>query len=180
MNLKLTPEAGGAPVEVKLQRNGNTTLPDGTKIEYIAFFPDFVLNGGKPDTKSPDYNNPAVQLKITSPSGEAKNGFAFGADLPSGIPIGAPIFGYKFKLDSYEKSPLAHILSIKYDPFYGATIAWYLGGGLLMLSLCLVFFFAHQRIWAIVENGEIMLGGNVNRNEISFKDKFEKIVRELR
>lgn len=180
MNFLLTPENGGSPFEVKLQRNGSTTLPDGTKIEYIAFFPDFVLNGGQPDTKSPDYNNPAVQLKLTSPSGETKNAFAFGADLPSGAPIGAPIFGNKYKLASYEKSPLAHVLSIKYDPFYGATIAWYIGGGLLMFALCFVFFLAHQRVWAIVENGEITLGGNANRNEIAFKDKFEKIVQELK
>ncbi len=180
MNLRLTPENGGAPFEINLKRNGSVQLEDGTKIEYVGFFADFTLNGGKPDTKSGDYNNPAVQLNITAPNGETKNAFAFAADLPKGAPVGAAVLGNQYKLASYEKSPLAHILSIKYDPYYGSTIAWYYGGGLLILALFGVFFFSHQRIWAIVENGEITLGGNVNRNAIAFKDKFEKIAEELK
>jgi cytochrome c biogenesis protein len=180
MIFRLTPENGGEPFNVNLKRNGAATLPDGTKIEYLGFFPDFTLNGGKPDTRSGDYNNPAVQLRITSPAGEQKTSYAFAADLPSGAPVGAAIFGYKYKLVDYEKSPLAHVLSIKYDPYYGAMIAWYYGGGLLMLALCMVFFFAHQRVWAIVEpDGETILGAHTNRNETAFADKFEKIKADL-
>lgn len=180
MTFRLTPENGGDAFNVNLKRNGSTMLPDGTKIEYLAFFPDFTLIGGKPDTRSPDYNNPAVQARITSPSGEQKNAYIFAADLPSGAPVGAAIFGYKYKMVDFEKSPLAHVLSIKYDPFYGSTIAWYYGGGLLMLSLCLVFFFSHQRVWAIVEpTGETILGAHTNRNETAFADKFEHIKADL-
>lgn len=176
MMLLLTPENGGESLTVNLARNGSTTLPDGTKIEYNGFFPDFTLRGTQPDTRSGDYNNPALQAKVTSPTGETKNVYAFAKDLPSGAPVGAPIFGYKYKLADFEKSPMAHVLSIKYDPFYGSTIAWYWGGGLLMLALCLVFFFAHQRVWAIIEpNGTVTLGGHTNRNEFGFSDKFEKI-----
>jgi cytochrome c biogenesis protein len=181
MTLVLTPENGGEPLMLNLPRNGAVSLPDGTKIEYNGFFPDFVLRGSQPDTRSGDYNNPALQAKVTAPNGETKNVYAFAADLPSGAPVGAPVFGYKFKLAAYEKAPLAHVLSIKYDPFYGATIAWYWGGGLLMLALCLVFFFAHQRVWAIIEpNGTITLGGHTNRNEFGFEDKFKKITAELK
>ncbi|MDQ4120429.1 MAG: cytochrome c biogenesis protein ResB [Acidobacteriota bacterium] len=180
MTFRLIPENGGDSFNVILKRNGSTTLPNGTKIEYLAFFPDFTLVGGKPDTRSPDYNNPAVQARITSPTGEQKNAYIFAADLPAGAPVGGAIFGYKYKMVDFEKSPLAHVLSIKYDPFYGATIAWYYGGGLLMLALCLVFFFSHQRIWAIVEpTGETILGGHTNRNETAFADKFENLKADL-
>jgi cytochrome c biogenesis protein len=180
MTFRVTPENGGDPFNVTLKRNGTTNLPDGTKIEYLGFFPDFTLMGGKPGTRSPDYNNPAVQMRIVSPNGEQKTSYAFATDLPSGAPVGAAVFGYKFKLLDFEKSPLAHVLSIKYDPFYGSMIAWYYGGGLLMLALCMVFFFAHQRIWAIVEpTGETILGAHTNRNETAFADKFEKIKSEL-
>jgi cytochrome c biogenesis protein len=180
MTLRLTPENGGQPVTIDLARNGTAKLEDGTVIKYEGFFADFTLNGGKPDTRSADYNNPAAQLTITSPSGETKNAFAFAVDLPGSAPIGAPVFGYKYKLIDFEKAPMAHVLSIKYDPFYGSTIAWYWGGGLLMLALCLVFFFAHQRIWAVIEpDGKVTLGGHTNRNEFAFNDKFEKIKAEL-
>ncbi|HZH34031.1 MAG TPA: cytochrome c biogenesis protein ResB [Pyrinomonadaceae bacterium] len=179
MTLLLTPE-NGEPVTVKLARNGTTTLPDGTTIRYQGFFPDFALVGGKPDTRSGEYNNPAVQLAITSPTGEQKMSYAFANDLPSGAPIGGAVFGYKYKLAEFEKSPLAHVLSIKYDPFYGSTIAWYYGGGLLMLALCMVFFFAHQRVWAVIEpNGEVTMGGHANRSELAFADKFDKIKTQL-
>ena len=59
-------------------------------------------------------------------------------------------------------------------------IAWYFGGGLLIVALCMVFFFAHQRIWAIVEpTGETILGAHTNRNETAFADKFEKVKADL-
>lgn len=185
MNLTLTPENGGAPMQIELPRNGSSALEDGTRIEYQAFFADFVMNGGKPDTRSADYNNPAVQIKVTAPNGEQKMMYAFNRDLPNGAPVGAPFGGYKYKLSGFEKAPLAHVLSIKYDPFYGATIAWYYGGGLLILSLLAVFFFAHQRVWAIIDENSadgttnVIFGGNTNRNESAFEDTLKKIAEQI-
>ena len=82
---------------------------------------------------------------------------------------------------SYEKSPIAHVLSIKYDPFNAAFIAWYIGGFGLIGALAFVFFVSHRRVWALIdkENSEIILGGNTNRNQFGFEDKFNKIVSSL-
>jgi len=184
MNLELTAQNGGQTFNIDLARNGSNTLPDGTKIDYEAFFPDFVLNQGKPDTRSADYKNPAVVLNITEPNGERKTAYAFGAKLPDNVPIGAPVAGYKWRLTSFEKSPLAHVLSIKYDPYNAAFVAWYIGGFGLIGALCFVFFVSHRRIWAVVEetnesNYEVVLGGNTNRSEQAFEDKFKRIVAEL-
>ncbi len=184
MTLELTPQTGGEPFQINLMRNGSTNLPDGTKIEYEAFFPDFVLNQGKPDTRSADYNNTAAVLNITTPAGEKKTAYAFGNKMPDNIPIGAPVAGYKWRLKTFEKSPLAHVLSIKYDPFNAAFIAWYIGGFGLIGALCFVFFVSHRRIWAMIDekqNGvyEVVLGGNANRGEQGFEDKFKKIVGRL-
>ncbi len=181
MTLELTPQNGGQPVNVNLMRNGSADLPDGTRIEYEAFFPDFVLNQGKPDTRSAAYNNPAVVLNITTPGGERKTAYAFGAKLPDNVPIGAPIAGYKWRLTGFEKSPLAHVLSIKYDPFNAAFVAWYIGGFGLIGALCFVFFISHKRIWALIEEKgandyEVVFGGNTNRSEQPFEDKFKKII----
>ncbi len=185
MNLELTPQNGGEPFRIELMRNGSTTLPDGTKVDYEAFFPDFVLNQGKPDTRSADYNNPAAILNITNPSGEKSRAYAFGAKMPDNVPIGAPVAGYKWRLKEFEKSPLAHVLSIKYDPFNAAFVAWYIGGFGLIGALCFVFFVSHRRIWAMIEesaNGgyEVVLGGHANRGEQGFEDKFKRIVEELK
>ncbi len=184
MTLELTPQTGGETLTVNLARNGSATLPDGTKIDYEAFFPDFTLNQGKPDTRSAEYNNPAVVLNITKPDGEKKRAYAFGAKLPDNIPVGAPVAGYKWHLGSFEKSPLAHVLSIKYDPYNAAFVAWYIGGFGLVGALMFVFFVSHRRIWAMIDrqdgnNFEVVVGGNTNRNEQGFEDKFKKLIQNL-
>ncbi|HEX8370332.1 MAG TPA: cytochrome c biogenesis protein ResB [Pyrinomonadaceae bacterium] len=185
MTLELAPENGVQPLNINLSRNGSATLADGTKIDYEAFFPDFTLANGQADTRSPDYNNPAVKLNITTPGGEKKNAYAFFNKLPDGIPVGAPVAGYKFRLADFEKVPLAHVLSIKYDPYHGAFIAWYFGGFGLIGALIFVFFLSHKRVWALIqkkdlsESYEVVLGGNTNRNHQGFEDKFKKIVEKL-
>jgi len=184
MKLDVTPQDGGAPFQIDLARNSFVNLPDGTKVEYQVFFSDFAMIDGKPDSRSPDYNNPAVILKVTDPQGQTFNAYAFAAKLPAGAPVGAPVAGYKWHLASFEKSPLAHVLSIKYDPYYGSTIAWYIGGFGVITMLVLIYFFAHRRIWAVIEKeGEgkfkVTLGGNTNRNHFAFEDRFKKIAAEL-
>ena len=49
------------------------------------------------------------------------------------------------------------------------------------MTLFAVFFFSHDRVWALVEEkGEgafdVVLGGNTNRNHLGFGDRFRKLV----
>jgi cytochrome c biogenesis protein len=185
ITLDLTSQSNGETQQVSIPRLGNSTLPDGTNVEFAEFLPDFVFNGeGKPDTRSGEYNNAVAVLNVTPPSGERTRVFAFAGNVAENIPVGAPKAGYKWRLADYEKSPLAHVLSIKYDPFNGAFIAWYFGGFGLIAALGFVFFFSHKRIWALVEpneNGsEITLGGNTNRNHAGFQEKFAKVVADIK
>jgi len=185
MVLELTPQNGGEPLAINLARNGSTNLPDGTIVDYEAFFPDFTFNkDGKPDTRSAAYNNPAVVLNVTAPAGEKSRVYAFAGNVSDKIPVGAPKAGYKWRIKEFEKSPLAHVLSIKYDPLNAAFIAWYIGGFGLIGALCFVFFVSHRRVWALIDqkeenNFEIVLGGNTNRNEQGFEDKFKKLIQNL-
>ena len=132
-------------------------------------------------TRSAEYENPVAVLSVTPPNGETEKVFAFANKLPDNAPINAPKAGYRWRLQSFEKSPIAHVLSIKYDPFNAAFIAWYIGGFGLIGALCFVFFISHRRIWAVIdkENNEIVLGGNTNRNQLGFEDKFNKIISDI-
>jgi cytochrome c biogenesis protein len=185
IKLLLTPEKGGEPVPVEIMRNGSADLADGTKIAFDSFHPDFVFDQqGQPDTRSVDYNNPAAVLSVTPPGGEKTRVFAFANKLPDNAPINAPKAGYRWRITDFEKSPFSHTLSIKYDPYNGAFIAWYFGGFGLIGALMFVFFISHRRIWALVEDGksgafDVTLGGNSNRNQFGFEDKFQKIVAGL-
>jgi cytochrome c biogenesis protein len=177
VTLRLKPEQNGQPLDVTLPRGGNATLADGTKIEFQNFFSDFTLQGGQPDTASDEYNRPAAQLRVTTPTGEQKTVYAFTSDLPDGAPVGAPFGGYKFSLAGFEKAATAHILSVQHDP---GRYPFYMGGALLVLALCSVFFFSHQRVWAVIEEKaagiyEVVLGGNTNRNKPGFEDRFNRL-----
>lgn len=186
ITLDLTPQNGGEPIKTTLNRNGSTSLPDGTRVEYAEFLPDFTFGAdGQPDTKSGDYVNPVAVLNVTPPQGERTRVFAFAQKLADNIPVGAPKAGYKWRLAEFEKSPLAHVLSIKYDPYDAAFIAWYIGGFGLCGALMFVFFISHKRVWAHIETKEdgttaVVIGGEANRNQIAFGDKFKKIAEGLR
>lgn len=183
MTLDVIPQTEGSqPLGIKIKRNETVSLPDGTKIKHEAFMPDFVMQGDQLSTRSADYNNPVAVLSVTPPNGgQTERVFAFANKLPDNAPINAPKAGYRWRLASFEKSPIAHVLSIKYDPFDAAFIAWYIGGFGLIGALCFVFFVSHRRVWALIdgEKNEIVLGGNTNRNQFGFEDKFNKIVSEL-
>ena len=183
ISLRLTSQADGSTQDIKIPRNGSTQLADGTRIDYVDFFPDFRIINGKPDTESGDYNNPAAVLKLTTPAGQQLQAFAFAAELPSGAPVGAPVGGYKFRMTDFEKVPYAHVLSVQKDP---GKWPFYIGGTLLMATLCAVFFFSHQRVWALLEERpdstgfEVVLGGNTNRNKLGFEDRFKRLVNEIK
>ena len=186
IKLELTSQSTGETTQVSIPRNANVNLADGTNVEYAEFLPDFSFNAeGKPDTRTGEYNNPVAVLNVTPTEGERTRVFAFAGNIADNIPVGAPKAGYKWRLSEYEKVPFAHILSIKYDPFNGAFVAWYVGGFGLIAALCFVFFFSHKRIWAMVENDEngvthVTLGGNTNRNHVGFEQKFSKVIADLK
>jgi cytochrome c biogenesis protein len=186
VTLDVTPEKGGEAIKLNIDRNGSANLPDGTLVEYAEFMPDFTFGAdGRPDTQSGEYNRPVAVLNVTPPQGERARVFAFAPGIAENIPVGAPKLGYKWRLTEFEKSPFAHILSIKYDPFSSAFIAWYIGGFGLCGALMFVFFFSHKRVWAQIdkrEDGttEVLLAGEANRNHLGFQDKFKKIAEAIR
>ncbi|MGB7921775.1 MAG: cytochrome c biogenesis protein ResB [Pyrinomonadaceae bacterium] len=183
ITLLVTPAQGGTPQTVTIKRDGSATLSDGTKIDFEDFQPDFTMGqGGKPDSRSGEYNNPAAILKVTSPSGEQKRAYAFEMELPDGAPVSAPVLGYKYKLADFEKVPLQHVLALQKDP---GRLPFYAGSLMLIGTLCSVFFFSHQRVWAVVEEGdeagrfEVALGGNTNRNKLGYEDRFKKLIKAI-
>jgi cytochrome c biogenesis protein len=182
ITLSVTPEAGGAAQPVTIHRDGEATLPDGTRVEFKEFLPDFTLEGGRPATASPDYNNPAAVLRVYNPAGQFERAYAFQEGRADGAPMAnRAAGGYKFKLTEFERVGDAHILSVQKDP--GASVV-YLGFILLTLTLAAVFLFAHQRVWARIEprgahQFQVVIGGNTNRNQLGFEDRFRKLVKAV-
>ena len=80
----------------------------------------------------------------------------------------------------FEKVALSHTLTIQYDP--GRTPV-YIGFVLLVISLCGVFFFSHQRVWAVIEpdgrQSKVYFGGNTNRNRPAFEGRFDFLMQSV-
>ncbi|HEV3468852.1 MAG TPA: cytochrome c biogenesis protein ResB [Pyrinomonadaceae bacterium] len=180
--VRVTPAAGGPAWDVTLPRDGAATLPDGTRVELKDFAANFRLGAGSETQEGSVYQNPAATLAVTRPGGAPARAFAFTPEMAERAPFARqPVEGYTFLLVDFEKVPRAHILSVQKDP--GATVV-YVGFGLLALTLSAVFFFSHERVWALVDGGEggefrVTLGGNTNRNKLGFGDRFRRVVEAL-
>jgi cytochrome c biogenesis protein len=193
ITITFEPAAGGAvssPIAIK--RDGSAEVQGIGTVRYVNFFPDFDVDASGPTTVSRDYNNPAAQLEITGLDGKRTMAFAFNPALAeqylkkANDKIGAGgenpllVSGNKIILRNFEKVSLSHTLTVQYDP--GRTPV-YIGFTLLLCALCSVFFFAHQRAWAVIEpdgkQSKIYFGGNTNRNRPAFEGRFNLLVQSV-
>jgi cytochrome c biogenesis protein len=182
ITLNVVPENGGTAETVVIPRDGTATLADGTKIRFAEFRGNFSIGKEDPDDDTSSYPNPGAILQVVKPGGEFETAYAFGQQM-SNMPVAKkPVAGYTFRLADFEKVSDKHILSVQRDP--GATVV-YVGFALLFLTLVATFFFSHQRVWVTIEEArqgalKVVTGGNVNRNQGSFEEKFKRFVRELK
>ena len=184
VTVELTPEKGGAPQEIKLGRDSTTetTLADGTKISFAGFRGAYSVGEENPGEDTTDYPNPAAVLNVTPPNGKAEQAIAFTPQMAESAPFAKqPKAGYTYRLKDFERVADAHILSIQRDP---GSFWVYVGFVLLGLTLCAVFFFSHQRVWAAIEpvaDGQfkVTLGGNTNRNRLGFEERFKRLTQTL-
>lgn len=191
--VRFEPVNGSQAREVTIPRNGSAEVEGIGKVTYADFFPDFQIGEqGRPVSKSPDYNNPVAQLEITPPDGKSRGALAFNAQMIESVLQGTAdstgnhnenlllVNGNKVILKEFEKAAMGHTLAVQYDP--GRTSA-YIGFFLLCAALCGVFFFAHQRVWAVIEPGEngskVYFGGNTNRNRQMFEGRFNSLVESV-
>ena len=162
--------------EVTIQRNASANIDGIGTISYVDFYPDFTIERGRPATASDDYNNPAAELRITALDGSVRTAFAL-SKWSKGRGTGARPGDRAMSLKSFEKVATSHTLSVQYDP---GRIPVYIGFVLLILSLSGVFFFSHQRMWAVIEpNGRrsrVHFGGHTNRNKAAFEVRFDSLV----
>jgi cytochrome c biogenesis protein len=183
ITIRATPAAGGTSTDVTIKRDGYAQLPDGTRVLYVEFNPDFAIDANRQigiGAGANTYDEPAAHLEVVPPGG-AKGAQAWAFTEASmkrmeGAPFMQSNFleasGYRFTLLDFEKVAQSHMLSIQYDP--GVKVV-YVGFLLLCLTLIGVFFFSHQRLWIVVEEGKAYLGGDANRNRLAFEDRAKKV-----
>lgn len=180
ITLRATDETGKTQ-DLVVKRDGLAKLANGTTIKFADFRSNFSIGKENPGLDTSSYTNPAAILKVSPTDGSAQTAYAFQTQMAD-IPIAENfVGGYKFQLLDFEKVSEQHILSVQRDP--GSSVV-YVGFTLLFLTLVAVFFFSHQRVWAVIEESsknqfEVVIGGNTNRNQTALEAKFNRIVRNL-
>jgi cytochrome c biogenesis protein len=179
---------GGQPREVSIERRGEVEVEGVGRVSYVNFYPDFTMQQGRPATASAEYNNPAAELKVVMADGRVRRTFAFNAHMMEQHPEAAgdqagkvsTSGGEFFLLKDFEKVATSHTMTVQYDP---GRMPVYVGFLLLTLSLGTVFFFSHQRVWAVIEpagsKSKIYFGGNANRNRPAFEGRFNTLVNSV-
>lgn len=178
---------GGPPLETTIGRNETVALEGIGRLSYDQFYPDFNVRQANQDNLSGGYSNPAVRLNIVGSDGSRRPALAFNPTLADQVygSVGTGdmehmlVDGKRVILKDFEKVAISHTLTVQYDPGREPV---YAGFVFLLVSLFGVFFFSHQRVWALVEpteNGsKATFGGDTNRYGSGFGDKFASLAGE--
>jgi cytochrome c biogenesis protein len=181
ITVRLTPASGGQTQDVIIPRNGAVSLADGTQVKFAEFRGNFTIGKENLNEETSSYPNPGAILQVAPPNGTAQTAYAFNEQMAN-MPVAKnPVAGYTYQLIDFEKVSDQHILSVQRDP--GSNVV-YVGFVLLFLTLVAVFFFSHRRVWAVIEetsdnNFKIVTGGNTNRNQAAFDEKFKQFTKNL-
>jgi len=181
ITLVIRSEAGPERV-LSLAKNHLVVVPDLGELRFVSFTGDF----RRPSPSGSDgYENPAAELEITLASGGRRTFWVFPeaseqSETTHAAASEEQLPGYRFVLKDFDKVSFEHILQVQYDPGVGAI---YVGFVLLTLSLLIVFFSAHERVWAVLEprgsHLTIHLAAHASRNEERLGERFQALARAL-
>jgi cytochrome c biogenesis protein len=188
ITVRLDSAATGDSREITVGRNEGVEVAGVGRLDFVGFYPDFRLAGGRPATRSGEYNNPVAELRLTTPDGASQSIYALGPELEAALASSSHLRSGPFRLadgssvslERFEKVARSHMLRVQYDP--GKYVV-YAGFVMLVFSLALTFAFAHERYWALVEpsaaGATISVGASTNRNPAALRYRFAAFVAGL-
>lgn len=159
-------------------------------LELKEKYMDFGLNEeGRPVSTSPYPNAPAFLFLIRGPDlpAEGQQYFYFPKQvdkerfqqeaindkLGGGTRFLELEVGSMTDVDFSESTTYLNIRVDRAMPF-----VW-IGAGIVMLGLILGFYWQHRRIWLIVEDGQLVLGGHTNKNWFGFRRELVAILEQI-
>jgi len=140
------------------------------------YFPDLKVDAEQGIyTNSRDAYNPGLLFSITGPGLEQ----ASQQWMMPGAPFVEEMLGkeYPFTLRLKELEAF-NMTGLLVHRDLGIPIV-YTGCAVTMWGFVLVFYFQHRRIWARLEDGELHIGANTNKNWLGFVKEFNKVIEPL-
>ena len=141
-------------------------------VKIQDYFPDFGIEGGKPVSQSSEVRNPGVVLEVVSPDGKAYKNWYFVMYPEMEFDPNTPVKLTTKNMDVVSSTGL----KVKKD--MGVPVIWF---GLVVVSVavCVTFYLAHRRYWALVADGRVIVGGWTNRNQGGFQNEMARLAAKL-
>ncbi len=184
VSVELRP-VGSASGAAYVIRREPTDIPGLGLTRLADFIPDVTFQGGRVASASGEYRRPMAVLDVLGDNPRQLYAFpAEGLETIGSAPFlkaKTEVGDLRVVMTDFEKVSSGHILQVQYDP--GVTTV-YLGSAMLIAALWLVFFFAHQRLWILLEplpDGatRVSVAGNANRNRLAFEKRFQAVAAAL-
>ncbi|MCI0513289.1 cytochrome c biogenesis protein ResB [candidate division KSB1 bacterium] len=178
--LKVTqtePTSRDTVVALKFQEK--VALPGyGCQLYVMAFVPDFRIDQDSVYSASMEARNPALQVLLEAPAQPPRVYWLF-QKFPQ---FHQPQMG-SISLQFLDFEPeLFTGLQVSRKP--GHELIW-AGIILMTVGLLLTFYIFHRRLWMVVESTgatqvQVLLGGNINKNQESFKLEFKALADQIK
>ncbi len=142
-------------------------------VRIEEYFPDFGLDeNGKPVTRSSTVQNPGMVLQIEAPDGKTYKQWYFVLYPEMEFDPTVPV---RLHTADYD---IASTTGLKVKKDLGVPVIYF---GLLITSIgvCLTFYIAHRRYWALVDGDRVVVGGWTNRNQSGLRTEMKRLATEL-
>ncbi|QKI82021.1 cytochrome c biogenesis protein ResB [Kroppenstedtia eburnea] len=143
-------------------------LKNGIHIDILDYFPDFVMEGNRPATKSETPNRPAFIFSVDAPDLKKPevSWMISGTNLDDINRKNR----YTMELKGLETANVSGLM-IRVDK--GLPII-FLGGIISMIGLVMGFFWNHRRVWIRWQDGHLHVGAHTNKNWFGLRRELEQ------
>lgn len=144
-------------------------LDNGFRVEIVHYYPDYVLEDGKPRSESKYPRNPAFVFAVYPPNSDTSE--------ISFVGIGKNIDStgenkYKLSMDGFETRDVSG-LTVRRDytlPFF------IIGAAIFMIGVIQGMYWQHRRVWIHPKNEGILLAAHTNKNWHGIQKDIQKAI----
>jgi cytochrome c biogenesis protein len=159
---------GSDPVAIQVASEGSAALPGGGGMHVLEATNDVA-------PFEPGHSGPAANIEVHGAGGKTDRIVVYAKhpelNLLSAQKRGGPLFSYQSGAESMYTG-----LQVARDP--GVGIVWF-GCLLMVVGVYCAFFLSHRRVWVLIKEGEIVIGGNTNKNPAGFELAFDRMVQKI-
>ena len=160
---------GGNASTITVPSDGEARLPGGGGMHVLEATQDVA-------PFEPGRSGPAANIEVHGAAGQTQRIVVYAnhpeLNLQSARKNGGPVFSYLSGSESMYTG-----LQVARDP--GVGIVW-LGCLLMVVGVYCAFFLSHRRVWVRIKDGEVVVGGNTNKNPAGFELAFERLVQTIK